>query len=205
MAVTTLPPPAADQLDIWWVPRAALPLNADRAGANHRLRHDILRRYLGDDAPLGFFRDADGKPGLACDDFLHFNFADCDGMAAVVIGADMDVGIDCERVRPQSDLADVAAMCFCENEQALLARAGASAFTPLFYCLWTRKEAVLKALGLGLSLPLARIDVAAADLARASPVIVPSHGVVWVASLRAPTGWAGGCAARRPFTVVQRT
>jgi phosphopantetheinyl transferase len=190
VAVPPLPPPAGHQLDIWWSPRSR--------------RRDILRHYLGDDQGV-IFRDADGKPGLAGDDRLRFNLSHCAGVSVCAVGAGMEVGVDCEAIAQHGDLTDVVATTFCNNEQALLARAGAATFTPLFYALWTRKEAVVKAIGLGIALPLAEIDVSQAPFALASQVAVPSHGDCWVASLRAPPGLAAACSARRSFTVIDRT
>lgn len=126
------------------------------------LAHAFLRRSLG--ARLGrapsalvFGFGPVGKPHV---DGLHFSFSRSGEFAALALSTAQSVGVDIEEQRPINVqlLAD-------HHFSAAEARALVSAEKPLddFYRLWTRKEAVLKAYGLGVShslacLPAARVQ-----------------------------------------------
>lgn len=100
-----------------------------------------------------------GKPRLAGDGLpprLDFNLSHADGMVACALGVGVEVGVDVERLdRAGSDLvADLAAARLAPEERAGLRDAAG------FLRLWTLKEAVAKAVGLGLALPFDRFACA---------------------------------------------
>jgi 4'-phosphopantetheinyl transferase len=73
-----------------------------------------------------------------------------------------DVGIDLEAIHPLAEADDIAARFFSRREsEAYLELAPRDKPLGFFNC-WTRKEAFLKALGKGLSLPLGHFDVSLA-------------------------------------------
>jgi 4'-phosphopantetheinyl transferase len=72
------------------------------------------------------------------------------------------IGVDVEALTPFGDLAAVARRWFSPTEQAALSALPPDRRLAGFYRLWTRKEAVVKALGLGMTLPLDRFSVSAA-------------------------------------------
>ena len=70
-----------------------------------------------------------------------------------------DLGIDIERLRPMPDLLNIATRFFSAREvKAILAVSDDIRHEAFFAC-WTRKEAFLKATGVGLSYPLADFSV----------------------------------------------
>lgn len=68
------------------------------------------------------------------------------------------VGIDVEQCRESRDLLRLASMLH-PTEYAALQQCSPAELAPAFYRCWVRKEAVLKACGTGLSLPLDRFRV----------------------------------------------
>lgn len=122
-----------------------------------------LRRRLG--AALGLapaelrFREGPyGKPHLR-DGGLGFNLSHSGDLALIAITELAAVGVDIERERPLSDLQQLAARYFSPAEQEALRQLPADLQTEAFFHGWSRKEAFIKAIGLGLSFPLERFDV----------------------------------------------
>ncbi len=75
-------------------------------------------------------------------------------MGLFVVAHDRALGVDIERVRRASDLASLAQRFFAPQEAAALAGFSSPRHERAFFACWTRKEAFLKALGAGLSVPL---------------------------------------------------
>ena len=202
-----------DQLDVWWRRNGAASGEADgtqigaanRAPASHSALRRILANYgSGGALPPRFIRDGQGKLRL-CDEALSFSISHGQDFTAFVIANGAEVGIDCEAVTPRPDLMALAEHCFSAAERARLATIAEHEFLRSFYTFWTRKEALLKAIGVGLSYPMAGLDTANGGLFSACAVAVPSHGTYWVASIEAPRGYVAACASRRSFRVAYRT
>jgi 4'-phosphopantetheinyl transferase len=109
----------------------------------------LLGRYLGLEPRAVPVLYADGgKPHLPAGYPLHFNLSHTDGLAVFAVGHSR-VGVDVERVRPIPDADGLVSRFFtrreCEQFQALPPSARPGAFLRA----WTRKEAVLKAIGRG--------------------------------------------------------
>lgn len=91
-----------------------------------------------------------GRPFLQNVDCPYsFNLSHSDGLAALVI-CEAVAGVDIERVRPL--YRDVADMFFSPAENEALRQLDEGKRAEGFYRCWTAKEAVLKALGSGLSI-----------------------------------------------------
>jgi 4'-phosphopantetheinyl transferase len=121
----------------------------------------LLGRYL-DCAPedVRLEAGAQGKPALAGGAAeLHFNVSHTSGLALVALTRVGPVGIDVEHVRPMPTHLDMAERFFTPRESAALRRLPAERSVEAFFQVWTRKEAFLKALGLGLSHGLERFEV----------------------------------------------
>ena len=140
--------------------------------AVHRDRHIAgrarLRQILGaetgrDPRDLVFRTGAQGKPFL--DGGPDFNLSHSGELAALAISRDGPVGIDVERHRPIEEA--VARHSFSPAEFATLSGLPARDWQGGFYRCWTRKEAVIKADGRGLSMPLDGFDVSLTPAARA--------------------------------------
>lgn len=89
-----------------------------------------------------------GKPFIPGSD-LRFNLSHADGMIVLAITRGFEVGVDVERVRQMPEMATVARDNFSLYEQASLWSLPQVDQLPAFFRIWTRKEAVVKALGDG--------------------------------------------------------
>lgn len=133
----------------------------------YRLARGFLRAALGAHlqaapASLRFAYGPQGKPALAEPAPLCFNLSHSEDLAllAILEGEDGgDIGVDIERLRDMSDLDGVAASQYCASERAALGALPWPERRALFFRLWARKEAVLKALGTGLSLAPTEVEV----------------------------------------------
>ena len=90
---------------------------------------------------------------------LHFNLSHTKGAALIGVALGRELGVDIEWRRPLGDLHNMAktVMSKLEFEQWLAMPSGER--TRGFYNLWTRKEAYLKAIGLGLYRSLQEVTV----------------------------------------------
>jgi len=90
-----------------------------------------------------------------------FNLADSKSLVLIGIAGEGNLGVDLEHVVASADLAGIAQNHFAAEESAALTRLSDSERVRGFYRIWTRKEALLKALGMGLSGPLDSFAVSA--------------------------------------------
>jgi 4'-phosphopantetheinyl transferase len=119
----------------------------------------LLASYLDlDAAAIHFEYGPQGKPALApmlkgaCS--LRFNASHSGDLAAYAFTSDCEIGIDVERYRELPDLENIARRFFSPEEAAELLELSLAERTPGFFNCWTRKEAYIKAMGGGLSIPL---------------------------------------------------
>lgn len=127
--------------------------------------HAALRRLLaalvgGHPGALPLAAGPNGKPLLPGGP--HFSLSHSGDVGLVAIDPACEVGVDVEPIRPVPEADEIAARWFAPEERAALRAAGADGGTA-FARLWTRREAWLKALGVGLDEALAGRPV---DLAR---------------------------------------
>jgi 4'-phosphopantetheinyl transferase len=104
----------------------------------------------------------------------------------------VDVGVDVEALRPIDDPVELAEGVFTMRERTLLRSVPRASRAEVFLALWTRKESVVKAFGMGLSQPLDAFDLSEAAVGD----VRPWHGQLETApfvvvQLDVPTGWVG--------------
>lgn len=121
----------------------------------------ILATYARCEPEVLEFREGpQGKPALASPvEDIPFNLTHTRGLALVAIAGSGRVGIDAETVRPESEVADLSSRFFAPAEAAEILALSPDARLAAFFTCWTRKEAFVKALGGGLSVPLDRFQV----------------------------------------------
>jgi 4'-phosphopantetheinyl transferase len=173
--------------------------------------HGLLRMLLG--ARLGLapadvpiVQEPGEKPLLAGAGELDFNLSHS-GEWGLVGLATTDIGVDIEMVRPMSDRDHIAKRFFAPSETAALAALPEAEREDGFFACWTRKEAYVKARGLGLTAPLDGFEVTVEP--RASPALLTIGGsredaVCW--SLwggRPAAGVFAAAAIRRPHATFR--
>lgn len=119
------------------------------------LLRTILGRYLNADPKrLHFIYSSRGKPELAPDikrGNLNFNISHSHESAIYVVAYDRLVGIDIEHIRSNRDIEQLAQRFFLPGESAFIGSLPPERRLEAFYSGWVRKEAYLKATGVGLA------------------------------------------------------
>lgn len=101
---------------------------------------------------LSFSRNAYGKPCLTLYPEIHFNVSHSGEWVALISGGTGEMGVDVEKIAP-IDL-QIAERFFSPMENQYLTDILADQQLHTFYRLWTLKESYIKAVGMGLSIPL---------------------------------------------------
>ena len=117
--------------------------------------HTALRHILGwrlNCLPSGliFHHNAHGKPHLVHHS-CAFNLSHSDSHALIAMAEHGSVGVDLERRDPLRELDLMAAQVFAASELSFFRALPLLQRQSAFFTAWTRKEAALKALGLGLA------------------------------------------------------
>lgn len=162
--------------------RFHLPIHRARfAVARGRLREIVAACTGSRPEQVIFAYNRYGKPVVSG---LEVNVSHSDALAAYAVSLTRQVGIDIERVRAMSTTTIPEAF-FAKTEVASLRALPQDLQLQAFYRIWTRKEAYIKALGKGLSIPLDSFD---------GLLDMPSPG--WTIQSFAPdSGFAGAVAA----------
>jgi 4'-phosphopantetheinyl transferase len=129
--------------------------------ARARLREELAARLGVRPEAVRFAYGDNGKPRLA-DHALQFSVSHCDDVALFAFSKTAEVGVDIEAIRPVREADAIAVQFFSPLEHA-----GYAALAPRdrllgFFRVWTRKEAYVKALGVGFSMALERFDLSVA-------------------------------------------
>ena len=135
----------------------------DDARDLHIVAHALLARVLRplvEGWPIAFSRNAFGKPELSPpqgNPNLRFNLTHTRGFVACAVTRGRDIGIDAERIDRSIEIDGIGRLVFAPAELEWLGARKGGAQIEGFFALWTLKEAFIKALGQGLSLPLQEI------------------------------------------------
>jgi len=167
----------------------------------HGLLRLLLARYT-DTAPdvVRFTNGEFGKPILENTSVpLEFNLSHSGDLIALAFCANAPVGIDIEQwTDVEYDL--VAETVFSDAERQALVRLAGYEKQAAFFACWTRKEAYIKATGVGVSQGLDYFDVSllAADPARLIAERRPGHDATdWhMFDVPVPHGYSGALAVR---------
>ena len=141
--------------------------------AAHAALHQLLAQRCGQAGKgLRFVAGRFGKPALVAAD-LHFNLSHSHDTGVVALSTRDELGVDVEVVRPMPDALALAAAYFSPAEQAALAACPPAQRDRAFFVCWTRKEACLKAVGIGLHLALDGFEVGIEPVAQTVVMTTP--------------------------------
>ena len=150
--------PVLDKGEETRMERLSFPDDRRLFGAGHILVRKALSQYS-EILPheWRFVKEAHGKPGIDPD--LHstplsFSLAHTKGLAVVAVTKGVEIGVDVERTDRLVDAAGLSRRFFSPEETAALWELSPERLRERFLLYWTLKESYIKALGLGLSLPL---------------------------------------------------
>lgn len=142
------------------------------------VRYLIAEATRKDPQALSFSVNEHGKPFLAQMPDIHFNLSHSHGAAVCALCRYDAVGVDVEDVGRHTDFS-IAKRFFSPAEAELVSKAPETEKRKLFFDIWTLKEAYIKAVGKGLSIPLnsfsfnvdeALIQITFSDSGRTDPM-----------------------------------
>lgn len=163
----------------------------------------LLSRYLGlspREVALGY--GSDGKPFCTTQPpgrRICFNLSHSENSAALAISSGFEVGIDIERIRPIEE--SVPLEVFSTRERAEFTALPDTERQQVFFESWARKEACMKALGTGFTLPPAHFEFDLSIRGDTTPRFVggeAEESMHWrICALSSNPTCAGAVAARR--------
>ena len=113
----------------------------------------LIGRYLGvPPASVQFQYGSKGKPCV--ESGLKFNVSHSEDLAVFAFATELDVGVDVEQARSIPNMHQIASHFFSMEECSDLQSVDIARRSQAFFNCWTRKEAYIKAIGDGLSIPL---------------------------------------------------
>jgi 4'-phosphopantetheinyl transferase len=181
--------------------RFRFPIHKTRFIATRCLLRKILGDYLGV-APqtISFAYTEHQKPYLLSPENtqLQFNVSNSDDLGLFAFTLDHAIGVDIEKVQDVYKQA-VAERFFSPQENAELSRLPSLEQINGFYRIWSRKEALVKAVGKGLTIPLTSFSVSVRD----APQMVELEEVIWqLIPLRVHTGYESAVASSQLIKLV---
>lgn len=150
---------------------------------------------------IEFTYGAQGKPDLASNFAanLQFNVSHSHEEILIALARGRAVGVDIEHVRPGINDDEISSRYFTAAECAALRSQVPSRRADGFFAYWTCKEALIKAKGGGLSIPLDTFEVAVDFECENVPLRIlsppDSHEIWSIRRLQAPPGYAAAIAA----------
>jgi 4'-phosphopantetheinyl transferase len=119
----------------------------------------LLARYTGEEPDALVITGGAGKKPALAGGALEFNVSHSGAWVALAFSAGAPVGVDIEEVRPLPEYRDLVRHFFTPAERARVTALPPTEGIAELFRLWTRKEALLKGLGKGLSQALDAHDV----------------------------------------------
>jgi 4'-phosphopantetheinyl transferase len=169
-----------------------------------------LRRILSSYCPasphaMEFHTGSHGKPALLRPSAaLEFNISHSGDCVLIAVTSGVPCGVDIEHGRPITAEREIAERLFCPRELEWLSRTQNG-----FRRLWALKEAIIKAMGLGLSIPLSQVDVTDVLESKTSSITLRTPGmepqVLWLRELFLLPNYAAAVATvqdKRIFRLV---
>lgn len=139
------------------------PVNQSRWSYFHSCLRDILGTYTQlPPRELEFESSKQGKPSVAdsgVEPTLYFNLSHSGNIALIAVSKTLPVGVDVEYKKNIREYESLVGRFFSSKELREFQTLDPKDRMAGFYYGWTAKEAIIKAIGLGLSAPLDAFDV----------------------------------------------
>lgn len=145
--------------------RAARFVNArlqDDYTVSHGATRLVLGGYVGvEPQELEFVTGEHGKPSIhpRHGSEIDFNLSHSGTKCLIAVTRKRELGVDVERIRPLDDWREIAKRFFSKRETDQLLALPEALRHDGFFATWSRKEAYIKAIGLGLALELGSFAV----------------------------------------------
>ncbi len=177
----------------------------------HRQRYSLARTYLRkvlslyiDVVPqdIIFSYGPQGKPFLS-DYELSFNLSHSHNQTIIAVTQQGEVGVDIEKIATEFK-EGIAQRFFSDSEYEVLLSLPAAEKAAAFYHIWSKKEALIKALGQGLYTSLASFSVSIQSVIE--PVRIPSQQGVenyFVQMIPCALGYAAAVASSEFIETVE--
>lgn len=168
----------------------------------------ILSRYSGAEPRcLEFEYGRHGKPELkkpmGIEAALRFSLSRSHNLALFAVTVNQEIGIDAEYLRPVSDRDEIVERYFTAGERIIYGCLAPSKKLEAFFNGWTRKEAYLKAIRVGLSQPLNAVEVSLEPGKPARPLRIegnPQEAAGWsLYELKLGEDYVGALAAKGTY------
>lgn len=117
----------------------------------------LLSKYLNVSNDKILFKYNDyGKPLLdnSIESNITFNVSHSVQFGLIALTNYDEIGVDIEFKKPDLEFKNIAENFFSEYESKILSELNEKSCQDIFYKIWTRKEAFIKAVGNGMSIPL---------------------------------------------------
>ena len=186
-------------------------LDRERYIRSHVWVRNVIGRYLRmSPKRIAFDYEERGKPYLGTDakkENLQFNLAHSGEFAILAISLSNRVGVDIERIDAGRDHVQIARRFFSREEVRQLEDLPAHKHVEAFFACWTRKEALLKALGMGLAFPLSGFSVTVSPEESVAITEAPSELASlnwWLSDIAAPEGYRAALALEGGPSVIRK-
>lgn len=121
------------------------------------LRAILSKKLNKDPHEITYLNGSYGKPGIK-DDLLFFNISHTRNSFAIAISEHCSIGIDLEELNENIKFEPIIKRFFSEEEYNYILNSKRKS-RDRFFLLWTRKEALLKSIGVGIIPQLSHIEV----------------------------------------------
>ena len=159
------------------------------------LRHLLSRTTQIPAKKILFSEGPNGKPYLSSGSGPYFNVSHSGGYALIGLSDHRPIGVDIEWMQPFADQTAVARSFFSPAEYQALTELSEALRPAAFYKIWTCKEAVLKALGVGITAHLKEFSVEWTKTPYAllwdQNCSLPGHALIEAFPIEVAEGYAG--------------
>ncbi|MFT5797884.1 MAG: 4'-phosphopantetheinyl transferase [Candidatus Azotimanducaceae bacterium] len=177
----------------------------DRDRASFVVAHVLFEKIVRPCLPArGWFLETNifGKPMISPNTLgIYFNLSHTTGMVALGVSQGTDIGVDVEQVSKGKTYEDIHKTVLTSHERsAVIAHADPK---DRFIQSWAAKEAILKAMGTGLSVPAKDIEVLSGRVTKIPPAF--GQPDEWCVQTQTHNGWWSAVAARTPKLTEKQT